>query len=121
MCASLGVNLPLRSLSNASIQYGPKLVFLSINFLSDPDQFIREYLSFYETATEHHAAVIVGGQAIDAALRSRMRYTAFGDRMIHLAELARQLGSTSSEAGQVPASSSKIVRPVLGSSQNTRP
>ncbi len=83
-------------------------------------RFIREYLSFYETAAERHAAVIVGGQALDAELRSRLRYAAFGDRMIHLAEFARQLGSTTSLAGQVAASSGKVVRPILGSSQNAR-
>jgi len=117
---NLGVNLPLRSLANATVQYRPRLVFLSINFLRDQDHFIREYLPFYETAAETHAAVIVGGQALDAELRSRLRYTAFGDRMIHLAEFARQLGSTTSLAGQVAASSGKVVRPILGSSQNAR-
>lgn len=95
---NLGVNLPLRSLANATHQYHPKLVFLSINSLHDQDHFIREYFSFYETAAENNAAVIVGGQALDAELRSRMRYTAFGDRMIHLAEFARQLGSRADSA-----------------------
>lgn len=115
---NLGVNLPLRSLANATLQYRPKLVFLSINFLRDQDHFVREYLSFYETAAQVNAAVIVGGQALDSELRSRLVYTAFGDRMIHLAEFARQLGSTTSVAGQAAVSSGKGVRPVLGSSQN---
>lgn len=117
---NLGVNLPLRSLTNATLQYRPRLVFLSINFLRDQDHFIREYSSFYETAAENNAAVIVGGQALDAELRSRMRYTAFGDRMIHLAEFARQLGSTTSVPGQVGASSGNDVRPIPGPSRNAR-
>ena len=83
---NLGVNLPLRSLANATVLYKPALVFLSINFLSDRDQFVRDYLSFYETASEMGAAVIVGGGALDTELRSRLVYSAFGDRMIHLAE-----------------------------------
>lgn len=37
---NLGVNLPLRSLANATVQYRPKLVLLSINFLRDQDHFI---------------------------------------------------------------------------------
>jgi methanogenic corrinoid protein MtbC1 len=117
---NLGVNLPLRSLANATVQYRPKLVFLSINFLRDQEHFLREYPSFYETAAKTHAAVIVGGQALDSELRSRLRYAAFGDRMIHLAEFARQFDSTTSSAGQVVASSGKVVRPILGSSQNVR-
>lgn len=86
---NLGVNLPLRSLANATVQYRPQLVVLSVNFLRDPDHFIREYLSFYETATSTNAAVILGGQALDVELRSRLRYAAFGDTMVHLAEFAR--------------------------------
>ena len=117
---NLGVNLPLRSLANATVQYRPKLVFLSINFLRDEDHFIREYLSFYETVAETNAAVIVGGQALDAELRSRLRYTAFGDRMIHLSEFTRQLGSATSLAGRVAVSSGKVVPTILGSSQNAR-
>jgi MerR family transcriptional regulator, light-induced transcriptional regulator len=117
---NLGVNLPLRSLANATVQYRPKLVFLSINFLRDQDHFIREYSSFYDTAAETNAAVIVGGQALDADLRSRLRYTAFGDRMIHLAEFTRQLGSTTVVAEQVTASSGKVDLPIPGSSQNAR-
>ena len=117
---SLGVNLPLSSLTNATVQYRPKLVFLSINFLRDQDQFVREYLSFYETAVETNAAVIVGGQALNVELRSRMHYAAFGDRMIHLTEFARQFSLTTSVAGQVAAPSGKVVRPILGSSQDAR-
>ncbi len=117
---NLGLNLPLRSLANATVQYRPKLVVLSINFLRDQDHFLREYHSFHETAAESHAAVIVGGQALDAELRSRLRYAAFGDRMTHLAEFARHLGSTTSWDGQVAASSGQVVRPIPGSSGNAR-
>jgi MerR family transcriptional regulator, light-induced transcriptional regulator len=113
---NLGVNLPLRSLANATLQYRPKLIFLSINYLPQQDQFIREYLSFYETAARNNAAVIVGGQALDAELRSRMRYAAFGDRMIHLAEFARQLGSTTSVTRDFAVSPDQVVPPIRGSS-----
>src|SRR5271166_5235101 len=115
---NLGVNLPLRSLANATLQYRPKLIFLSINYLPQQDQFIREYLSFYEIAARNNAAVIVGGQALDAELRSRMRYAAFGDRMIHLAEFARQLGSTTSVTGDMAVSPDQVVPPIRGSSGN---
>ena len=117
---NLGVNLPLRSLADATVQFRPKLVALSINFLSDQDHFLREYLSFHEVATNVRAAVIVGGQALDPELRSRLRYTAFGDRMIHLAEFARQLDSLTSVTKPMAASARKNVSPVAGSSQITR-
>ena len=117
---NLGVNLPLHSLANATVQYRPKLVLLSINYLRDQDHFIREYLSFYETAAEAHAAVIVGGQALGAELRSRLRYAAFGDRMVHLAEFACQLGSTTSWPGKFAASPANLVHPMQGASRNAR-
>jgi excisionase family DNA binding protein len=105
---NLGVNLPLRSLANATLQYRPKLVVLSINYLRDPDGFVGEYRSFYETATRCGTAVILGGQALVDDLRSRLVYTAFGDRMIILAEFARRLAAVTSDAGQSPAEPEKL-------------
>jgi hypothetical protein len=91
---NLGVNLPLRSLAHATIQHRPKLVFVSVSYLRDEDQFVREYRSFYESAAGVGAAVIVGGQALGPELRSRLIYTSHGDRMAHLAEFARRLAPT---------------------------
>jgi hypothetical protein len=90
---NLGVNLPLRSLAQATLRHRPRLVFLSVNYLRDEDQFVREYLSFYECVASAGAAVIVGGQALGPGLRSRLIYASFGDRMAHLAEFARRLSS----------------------------
>ncbi len=88
---NLGINLPLRSLAQATARHRPRLVFISVNYLRDPDQFIREYQSFYECAAAVGAAVIVGGQALGPELRSRLVYAGFGDRMAHLAEFAREI------------------------------
>ncbi len=115
---NLGVNLPLGSLASATIQYRPTLVFLSINFLRDRDRFLREYLSFYETASITKTAVILGGQALDSETRSKLLYTAFGDRMIHLAEFARQFASTPKVAGPTADLSGGAVHPSLRTSQN---
>lgn len=87
---NLGPNLPLRSLANATREFHPKLVYLSISYLSDEDRFFREYLAFHEAATETETAVILGGRGLPAEVRSRIPYSAFGDRMVHLAEFARR-------------------------------
>ena len=118
---NLGVNLPLRSLANATLQYRPKLIFLSINYLRDPDISSASIMSFYETAARCGAAVIVGGQALGPELRSRLVYTAFGDRMIILAEFARQLASTSSVTGKVSAESGKGLTAGPGTTSRVRP
>ena len=88
---NLGVNLPLRSLANATQLYEPTLIFLSVNYLNDKETFVREYLSFYKVAAARNAAVIVGGQALSPDLRARLVYASFGDRMAHLAEFARRI------------------------------
>jgi excisionase family DNA binding protein len=88
---NLGVNLPLRSLAHATVHHRPRLVFVSVSYLKDEDQFVREYRSFYESAAEVGAAVIVGGQALGPDLRSRLIFASHGDRMAHLAEFARRL------------------------------
>ena len=88
---NLGNNLPMRSLAQATLRHKPRLVFLSVNYLANEDQFVREYQSFHEVAAAAGTAVMVGGQALGPELRSRLVYASFGDRMAHLAEFARQL------------------------------
>jgi excisionase family DNA binding protein len=87
---NLGVNLPLSSLANAVLDYRPRLVFLSVNYLTDEDRFVREYTSFFHTAVSKDAAVILGGRALGPLLRSRLVFASYGDRMVHLAEFARR-------------------------------
>ena len=88
---NLGINLPLASLANATLSYRPMMICLSISYLKDEETFVREYRSFYKIAAQTEAAVIVGGQALSAELRSRLVYASFGDRMAHLEEFARRL------------------------------
>lgn len=88
---NLGVNLPLRSLGAAVRDYRPALTFLSVNYLTDPDGFVKDYLSFYRSAADAGTAVVLGGRALGPDLRARLVYAGFGDRMAHLAEFARRL------------------------------
>ena len=88
---NLGNNIPLRSIASAIRAYRPRLIFLSASAIPDRVQFLQDYAYFYEAATQVGAAIIVGGRAMDADLRSRLVYASFGDRMSHLAEFARQL------------------------------
>jgi MerR family transcriptional regulator, light-induced transcriptional regulator len=88
---NLGNDLPFRSLASAIRAYRPKLAFLSASSIADQSRFLQEYSYFYEAATQVGAAIIVGGRALDADLRSRLVYASYGERMAHLAEFARQL------------------------------
>jgi hypothetical protein len=96
---NFGMNVPLRSLANASLQYRPRLVYLSINYLADEERFLREYRAFHEVATMIDVAVIVGGHALKPSLRSRMVYASFGEQMAHLAEFAKRLSARPAAVG----------------------
>ena len=93
-CATSACNLPLRSLAQAALRHRPRLIFISVSYLKDEDQFVREYQSFYVKAAAVGAAVIVGGPALGPDIRSRLIYASHGERMAHLAEFARRLSPT---------------------------
>ncbi len=88
---NLGVNLPLSSLAKAVRAHRPRMVWISVSFLTDQAKFIDEYAGFFQAATACDAAVVLGGQALSAELRTKLVATSFGDRMAHLAEFARLL------------------------------
>ena len=81
---NLSNNLPLKSLAKATRDHNPRIVFLSINAVSDRDAFVAEYSYFYEAASQAGAAIVVGGRGLDPDLRSRLVYASFGERMAHL-------------------------------------
>lgn len=88
---NLGPNTPLRSLEKGLIEYRPRLVWLSVSHLPDPEGFRRDYLRFHQAAERAGIPVALGGQALDASLRASLPYTTFGDGLAHLAAFARTL------------------------------
>lgn len=86
---NLGPNLPLASLANAVRVHQPRLLWLTVNHLSDPERFVQEYKSFYEATTSSGVSVCLGGSALDVSLRTRLVAASFGERLAHLAEFAR--------------------------------
>jgi excisionase family DNA binding protein len=105
---NFGTNLPLRSFAKATREYRPKLVFLPASVIADRAGFLRDYAYFYEAASQVGSAVILGGRGLDHELRSQLVYASFGDRMVHLAEFARQLLPAS--RGNLDAASNPINR-----------
>lgn len=91
---NLGPNLPLSSFAKAVVEHRPQLAWLSIAYLEDRDQFVRDYRVFHEVASQTQTAVCVGGSALDPQLRSRIVAGGFGDRVSHLAEFARTIRRT---------------------------
>ncbi len=90
---NLGNNLPMKSLASAVREYRPRLAFLTVSHIADRAKFQHDYAYFYEAASQHGVAIMLGGRAFDSDLRSRLLYASFGDRMSHLAEFARLIHS----------------------------
>ncbi len=88
---NLGANLPLDSLGRAVEQYRPRMVWLTISHLENPDQFIQSYLNFAEIAARFYVPVVMGGQALGLAIRESLPCAAFGDRIGDLVQFSRLL------------------------------
>ncbi len=89
---SLGIGHPAATLCAAVEEIRPRLLWISVSTVADPDAFLDGYGQVYEAASLQGTPVVVGGRALDEGLRQRMRYTAFCDTLTHLAEFAATVG-----------------------------
>ena len=88
---NLGVNLPLRSIARAVEQHHTALVFVTVNYLADPDRFTRDFEHLARAAARTHTSVVVGGRALSPDIRGRMKGAVFGERLKGFAEFATRL------------------------------
>lgn len=88
---NLGPNTPLPSLQKAIALYRPRLLWLTISYLPDPETFLTSYARLHADAQKAGVAVAVGGQALTPEVRSRLLFTTYGDNFAHLAEFSRSL------------------------------
>lgn len=88
---NLGPDTPFPSFARALTDLRPRLVWLSISHVLGEDDFVRKFGEFYGAAERAGVAVAIGGRALADSLRSRLRYTTYGDGLAHLAAFARTL------------------------------
>lgn len=88
---NLGANTPMISLARAIREFHPRLVWVSIHTLQEPEVFLKEYEAVVHAARDYQSALAVGGPGMVPEVRSRMIYTTFGDGISHLANFARTL------------------------------
>jgi excisionase family DNA binding protein len=88
---NLGPNTPFPSFTKALTELRPRLIWVSVTHLENPDLFLTDYLEFFGQAERLGVAVALGGQALVAEFRSKLPYTAFGDGLVNLAAFARTL------------------------------
>lgn len=87
---SLGGHLPFASLRAALVEYSPRLLWLSVSHVADQEWFLSEYATLFENCPAS-TAIVIGGRAIDVAMRGRMRFAAHCDSLGNLSDFAQAL------------------------------
>jgi methanogenic corrinoid protein MtbC1 len=87
----LGSELPLETLAQAVEDLRPRVLWLSVSVLEEPESFVRECRSLYELCMERQCAVVVGGRALTEPLRRRLQYASYCDNLSHLRGFAATL------------------------------
>lgn len=88
---NLGPQTPSSAFVTAMDELRPKLIWLSATHVPDMEAFLADYARIYDAARSRGIVVAVGGYALNMAVRQRMIFTTFGDRMQHLAAFAESL------------------------------
>jgi MerR family transcriptional regulator, light-induced transcriptional regulator len=87
---NLGGNLPFRTLRAAIEQEQPRLFWISVSHVDDPNQFVADYRSFYETLPRS-VSLVVGGRALTDEVRRKITYTAHCDNLQQLSAFSRAI------------------------------
>jgi len=88
---SLGTSLPIDSLVRAVTDHRPPLFWVSISYILPSLDFVNEFARLSQACTASGTALIVGGRALTAELRQKMKYSSYCDTMQHLEAIARIL------------------------------
>lgn len=87
----LGTSIPFDSMVKAVETHSPALVWLSVSFIADESDFVRGFHRLSSAASKTKTAIVVGGRALTAEIRTQLNYSAFCDTMRHLAEFGKTL------------------------------
>jgi methanogenic corrinoid protein MtbC1 len=87
----MGTGLPADTIAKAVQDLKPRILWLSISSLEDPDTFVGSYHQLYERCLTQQCAVVLGGRAVTESLRQRIQYAAYGDNLQHLRAFAQSL------------------------------
>jgi methanogenic corrinoid protein MtbC1 len=87
----LGSELPTETLSEAVADLRPRVLWLSISNIEEPEGFLADYANLYETCLQRDCAIVVGGRALTESVRREVQYASYGDNLQHLRGFAQSL------------------------------
>lgn len=88
---TLGNLLPFATIHKAIEDQRPRLVWLSVSSIRNPQQFAAEMNHLFETSLKHGTALVLGGVAFTEEIRRSIRYSSYCDTFAHLDSFARSL------------------------------
>lgn len=98
-CTHLGANVPLASLLSALRRYNPRVIWISYTVITDPSQVYEENAELF-SKLDSLQRLIVGGQALTAEHRRKMRFHFNGDSFTHLASFLADVADAATDARQ---------------------
>lgn len=88
---NVGSHTPLTELAGTMEEVQARLVWVSVTYLVDPAEFLKQYRELHERASAVGASLIVGGQGLSNALLAEMPSHHLGKTMQDLAGFAAEL------------------------------
>lgn len=88
---NLGCDLPVQSFVAAIERLSPRVVFLSVSAVASKRSFLGAYAELWRVCSARGVFVLLGGSALDATLRSELRYGAAPESLERLVDLVRPL------------------------------
>ena len=88
---NIGTNTPVGSFIDGIDHYKPKLVWMSVTYIANTDEFIKDNALLFEKACSSDAVLVLGGQGLNSDIRKKLKFHFYGDTMCHLGDYARGL------------------------------
>jgi len=85
----LGSELPMDTIARAVEDLRPRLLWLSVAVLEEPEGFIRDYSRLYEVCLGQQCAVVLGGRALAGSIRRQLPCASHCDNLLHLRSFAQ--------------------------------
>lgn len=84
----IGTGLPAETIATAVATQRPRLLWLSVSDIDNPDTFCARLNELFELCKRQGTLLVLGGQMLTSDIRRRIQYSAFCDTMRHLEAIA---------------------------------